>query len=87
MSGSIGEGVEEILNMKPGTNGLIQDLCIPLTRDSVPVVVAFTKFDQAVAAEGGNSATTNARAKIEQSCLSLLHRGPRDVPAEIVSGS
>jgi len=53
----------------------------------VPVVVAFTKFDQAVAVEGGNSARANVRARIEQSCRSLLHREPRDVPAEIVSGS
>jgi hypothetical protein len=53
----------------------------------VPVIVAFTKFDQAVAVECGSSARTDARAKIEQSCRSLLHGDPRDVPAEIVSGS
>ena len=88
MNGSIfGEGVEEILKMKKGERVMIQDLYIQLTRDSVPVVVAFTKFDQAVAVEGGKSARTNARARIEQSCHSLLHRESRDVPAEIVSGS
>ena len=37
--------------------------------------------------EGGKSARTHARAKIEHSCRSLFHRDPRDVPAEIVSGS
>ena len=53
----------------------------------MPIIVAFTKFDQAVAVEGGNPARSNVRARIEQSCRSLLHREPRDVPAEIVSGS
>ena len=53
----------------------------------MPVIVAFTKFDKAVAVEGGNSARTNVCARIEQSCFSLLHREPGEIPAEIVSGS
>jgi hypothetical protein len=53
----------------------------------VPVIVAFTKFDEVVAIEGGSSARTNARARYEQACRSLFRREPRDVPAEIVSGS
>jgi len=50
-----------------------------------PVIVAFTKFDQAVALEGGSSARSSARARVDQSCRSLFRREPRDVPAEIVS--
>ena len=53
----------------------------------MPVIVAFTKFDQVVAIEGGSSARTNARARYEKACRSLFRREPRDVPAEIVSGS
>jgi len=49
------------------------------------VIVAFTKFDQVVRIEGGSSARTSARARVEQSCRSLFRREPRDVPAEIVS--
>jgi len=51
----------------------------------VPVIVAFTKFDQVVAIEVGSSARTNARARYEQACRCLFRREPRDVPAEIVS--
>ena len=51
------------------------------------MVVAFTKFDQAVAIEGGSSARSSARARVDQSCRSLFRREPRDLPAEIVSGS
>ena len=87
MNGSIGEGVDKILNMKGGKCVLIHDLYIQLTRGPVPVVVVFTKFDEAVANEGGSSARCSAHEKIERSCRSLLHRDPRDVPAEIVSGS
>lgn len=53
----------------------------------MPTVVAFTKFDQAVAIEGGSSAKSSARARVEHSCRSLFRREPRDVPAEIVSGT
>jgi len=60
---------------------------IQLMRGSAPVIVAFTKFDQAVAIEGGRSARSSARARVEQSCRSLFRREPRDVPAEIVSGT
>jgi hypothetical protein len=52
----------------------------------VPTVVAFTKFDQAVALKGGGSARTNARARFEQSCRAVFRREPMDVPAEMVSG-
>ena len=50
-------------------------------------IVAFTKFDQAVAIEGGSSARSSARARVDHSCRSLFRKEPRDVPAEIVSGS
>ena len=51
------------------------------------MIVAFTKFDLVVAIEDGSSARANARRRIEQSCRSHFRREPRDVPAEIVSGS
>ena len=51
------------------------------------MIVAFTKFDLVVAMEDGSSARANARRRIEQSCRSHFRREPRDVPAEIVSGS
>ena len=53
------------------------------------MVVAFTKFDEAITIEGGSSAesTARARARVDQSCRSLFRMEPRDVPAEIVSGS
>jgi len=75
--------------MNRGRRGSIPNLSIRLTRHSVPVIIAFTKFDQVVAIEGGSlgSARTNARARFEQSCYSLFHKEPRAVPAVIVSGS
>jgi hypothetical protein len=66
---------------------LLQGLHNRLTRDSVPVIVAFTKFDQIVEIEGGSSARTRARTQVEQSCRSLFRKEPSDVPAEVVSGS
>ena len=65
----------------------ISDLHTRLTRDLVPIVVAFTKFDQAVAIEGGNFMRTDALTRIEQSCRSLFRRELGDVPEEIVSGT
>ena len=55
----------------------------------MPTVVAFTKFDQAVelALEGGSTASTSARARLEHSCRSVFRKEPRDVPADIVSGN
>ncbi len=75
--------------MRQGKHVLIQleGLDIRLTRDSVPVVVAFTKFDQIVEIEGGSSTRNRARTQFEQSCRSLFRKEPSDVPAEIVSGS
>jgi len=72
--------------MKRGICVLIRGLHIQLIRGSAPVIVAFTKFDQAVATEGGSSAKSSARARVDQSCRSLFRREARDVPAEIVSG-
>jgi len=65
----------------------MQGLHIQLTRDPVPVVVAFTKFDHIVEIEGGTSARNKARTRFEQSCRSLFRKEPSDVPAEIVSGT
>ena len=87
MSGSIGEGIEDILNIRRGKHASIQELDIRLTQDTVPTIVAFTKFDQAVTLEGGSSARRSARTRFEQSCRSLFRREPKDVPAEMVSGS
>jgi hypothetical protein len=84
INGSIGEGIGEILGLDRGECIHMQSLRIQPTQEPVPVVVASTKFDQAVAIEGGSR--TNARARYEQSCRSLFRREPRDVPAEIVSG-
>ena len=53
----------------------------------MPVVVAFTKFDQAVLNESGGSERASERTRVEQLCRSLFHSEPRDVPAEIVSGT
>jgi hypothetical protein len=53
----------------------------------VPVIIALTKFDQVVPIEGGSSARTNARTRFEQTWDSMFRREPRDMPAEIVSGS
>lgn len=72
--------------MRRGKCILIQDLHIQLIRDSVPVIVAFTKFDQAVLNESGGSVGGSPRSRVEQLCRSLFHSELRDVPAEIVSG-
>ena len=63
-----------------------------LMQDSVPVVVAFTKFDVVILIEGRNSqdhenARAKAYARYKASCRSLFRRDPGDVPAEIVQGS
>jgi hypothetical protein len=73
--------------MRRGKRVFIQDVFSQLIRDPVPIVVAFTKFDQAVALEGGDSARASACARFEQSCRSLFRKEPRDVPAEMVSGN
>jgi hypothetical protein len=86
MSGSIGDGIEDILNMGRGKHVSFKTHVFSLL-DSVPTIVAFTKFDEVVALEGGSSARASARTRFEQSCLSLFRKEPRDVPAEIVSGN
>jgi len=70
--------------MRRGICASIRGSHIQLIRGPVPVLVAFTKFDQVVVLEGGSSATSSAR--VDQSCRSLFRRESRDVPAEIVSG-
>jgi hypothetical protein len=89
--------VKEILEMKSGEWVLIQDLSIQLIRDSVHVIIVLTKFDVVVSRmlagpEGRNSqhderARTRAYTQCEESCRSLFCTEPKDVPAEIVSGS
>ena len=68
---------------------------IQLIRDSVPVVVAFTKSDLAfpriLESESENSeyqdrARSKAYAQCERLCRPLFRKEPRDVPAELVSG-
>jgi len=71
-------------------------LCIQLTGDSVPVVVAFTKSDVAYphisGSESGNYQyrdRTRAKAYIQcnELCRTLFRRDARDVPAELISGN
>ena len=61
-------------------------------QDSVPVVVAFTKFDVVILMEVRNSQDhENARTKVYARCKdswrSVFGRVPVDFPAEIVQGS
>lgn len=89
--------MKEILEMKSGERFWIQDSSIRLIRDSVHVIVVLTKFDVVVSRmlvgpEGRNSqqderARTRAYTQCEESCRSLFGTEPKDVPAEIVSGS
>ena len=63
----------------------------------MPVVVVFTKFDLVVSQvlfdiAGGDAqhherARARAHRMYEDSCRGLFHKDPRDVPAEIVSGT
>jgi hypothetical protein len=96
VNGSIGDGVEEILSMRRGKHIQIPGFYIRLIKDTVPVVVAFTKsdlaFPQITGSDGGNSqyqdrARSRAYAQCEQLCRPLFRREPRDVPAELVSGN
>jgi hypothetical protein len=66
-----------------------------LMRDSVPVVVGFTKSDiaypQITGSESGNSQHldrpgSRPYAQCEQLCRPLFRKEPRNVPAELVSG-
>jgi hypothetical protein len=78
IEGRLGDGIEEILSLR-----------------TVPVVIVFTKFDVIVSrvlfdiADGDTPHHERARARAyimyEDSCRRMLHKEPRDVPAEIVS--
>ncbi|KAI9438740.1 hypothetical protein H4582DRAFT_2076367 [Lactarius indigo] len=77
IAGRLGDEVEEILSLR-----------------NVPVVVVFTKFDVVVSQvrldspdEAHERARTRAHTIYEDSCRRLFHKDPRDVPAEIVSGT
>ena len=72
--------------MRQGSRDSMQALCIQLIRVSAPAIIAITVFDRAVTIEGGSFVRTHVRTRIEQSCRSMFRRGPRDVPAEIISG-
>src|SRR6267154_2894126 len=94
--GSIGEGVNEILNMRRGKHSHFRGLHIRLIGESVPAVVAFTKSDLAFPHISGSESghyqyqdrtRTRAYAQCEQLCRSLFRREARDVPAELVSGA
>ncbi|KAN0114152.1 hypothetical protein V8E52_006950 [Russula decolorans] len=80
IAGSIGEVLDEILNMRRG--------------ELAPVVVAFTKSDLAFPHISGSESghyrsrdrtRTRAYAQCEQLCRSLFRKEARDVPAELVS--
>lgn len=63
----------------------------------MPVIIVFTKFDLVISSivleSKGESSQQEERASIraytqcERACHSLFLREPKDVPAEIVSGS
>jgi hypothetical protein len=63
----------------------------------VPVILVLTKFDVVVSkvlsdtprddAQQCESARAKALAMYEESCRRLFQKDPRDVPAEIVSGT
>jgi hypothetical protein len=74
----------------------MQGLDIRLIRDTVPVIVAFTKSDLAFPRISGSEsenyeyqdrARSRAYAQCERLCRPLFRREPRDVPAELVSGN
>jgi hypothetical protein len=58
---------------------------ITVIESSVPVIIAFTKSDMAFPQISGTE-TSRASAQCEQLCRPLFRKGPRDVPAELVSG-
>jgi len=81
--------------MRRGKCSHFQGLYIRLIGESAPVVVAFTRSDQAFphisGSESGNYqyqdlTRTRAYVQCEQLCRSLFRREARDVPAELVSG-
>jgi hypothetical protein len=95
IGGSIGEGVDEIVNMRRGKLSDDQGFYIQLIGESAPVVVAFTKSDLAFPHISGSESghyqyqdrtRTRAYAQCEQLCRSLFRREARDVPAELISG-
>jgi len=58
----------------------------------VPVILVFTKFDMVVPEVRGDAqqhkhARARALEMCEDSCRRIFDRDPRDVPAEIVSGT
>ena len=80
--------------MTRGECSQIQGLYL-INRDSVPVIVAFTKsdmtFPQISESKSGDSqfqdrAKSRAYAQCDQLCRPLFRKEPRDVPAELVSG-
>ena len=78
--------------MRRGKHLQLQGRYSQLIQYSVPVLVAFTKFDVVILIEGRNSqdhetARAKAYARYKQSCRSLFRKDPGDVPAEIVQGS
>ena len=67
-----------------------------LTLGPVPVVLVFTKFDVVVSqvlfdlsgdAQHHARARTSAITMYEESCRRLFHKEPKNLPAEIVSGT
>jgi len=95
IAGRLGLGVEEILAMRTGECMQVT-LSMSLTRASAPVILVFTKFDLVTSQvlldmAGGDSqhydrARARAHVLFEDACRRILHKHPRDVPAEVVSG-
>lgn len=61
-----------------------------LIRGLVPVLIVFTKFDLLVSRvqsiQKHEQPVARAHAMYEDSCRSLFHKDPKDVPAVIFSG-
>lgn len=78
--------------MRRGKHLQMQGPYPQLIQNSVPVVVACTKFDVIILIEGRNSrdhesARAKAYARYKQSYLSLFGRDFVDIPAKVVQGS
>jgi len=93
--GRLGDGVEEILALNRGERTNKHPFYLTKQATVVPVVVVATKFNLVITqalidVAGGDTrfyeqAKTSAYERYEQSCRSLFHRHPRNVPVEIVS--
>ena len=90
----IGEGIEEIMSMRRGKHLQIQGPYPQLIQNSVPLVVACTKFDVLVLIEDRHPldhesaiAKASARLRYKPSYPSPFDHDLANIPAKIVQGS